>query len=288
VPVIILKTQKINMKMKTKTISSLLIPFALVATLFLSACEDDAEKTPNTSEATKKEKVNKVLDFREDLDFVNRFVNENVTTISSEEGRSSFATATIARMRSSAPCVETIKEEFPDGSTRITMNFGDGCQTDEGAEVSGTVVMAFSFSGSTIEYSLEFIDYSELSSGEHQGEIVNGTVSGSFVLDLEAEIFTQEMEQDLTITYANNTEAKYKVAQASEMTDNGLRVISLTTSGNFADGGSFAMTLRKNLVYDFSCAGNFPIEGEEMLVFQGNSILVNYGNRTCDRDFSVK
>jgi hypothetical protein len=276
------------MKMKTKTISSLLIPFVLVATLFLSSCDDDAEKSSDTSEAAKKENVNKVLDFREDLNFVNRFVNESVTNITSEEGRSTFATSTIARLKSSAPCAEAIEEELSNGSTRITMNFGDGCETEEGTEVSGSVVIIFSLSENTIEYSLEFIDYSELDSDEHEGEIVNGTVSGSFVFDLEAGIFTQEMEQDLTVTYANNTEAKYKVAQAAEMTEDGLRVISLTTSGNFADGGAFSMTLRKNLVYDFSCAGDFPIEGEEMLMFQGNSILVNYGNRTCDRDFTVK
>jgi hypothetical protein len=276
------------MKMKTKTISSLLIPFVLVVTLFLSACDDDGEKSTNLNETAKKEKVNKVLDFREDLNFVNRFINESVADIPSEGGRSTLATATIARLQSSAPCAEAIEEELPDGSTKITLDFGDGCQTEEGIEVSGSVVIIFSFIDNTLGYSLEFTDYSELNSDEHPGEIVNGTVSGSFVLDLEAGIFTQEMEQDLTVTYADNTEAKYKVAQAAELTEEGLRVISLTTSGNFADGGAFTMTLRKNLVYDFSCAGDFPIEGEEMLMFQGNSIVVNYGDRTCDRDFIVK
>lgn len=274
--------------MKTKTISSLLIPFVLLATMFLSACNDDGEKSSNLNEAAKKEKVNKVLDFREDLSFVNRFVNQSVTNIPAEEGRSTLATTTIARLKSLAPCAEAIEEELPDGSTKITMNFGDGCQTEDGTEVSGKVIMIFSFIENTIGYSLEFTDYSELSSDEHQGEIVNGTVSGSFVFDLDAGIFTQEMEQDLTITYADNTEAKYKVAQAAEMTEDGLRVISLTTSGNFAEGGAFTMTLRKNLVYDFACAGDFPIEGEEMLMFQGNSIVVNYGDRTCDKDFTVK
>ena len=274
--------------MKTKTISSLLIPFALVATLFLSSCDDDGEKSSNLNEAAKKEKVNKVLDFRDDLNFVNRFITESIPDASSEAGRTAFTTSTLARLKNAAPCAEAIEEELPDGSTKITLDFGDGCQTEEGIEVSGSVIILFSFSESTIEYSLEFIDYSELSSNEHAGEIVNGTAGGSFVFDLEAGIFTQEMEQDLTITYADNTKANYKVAQAAEMTEEGLRVISLTTSGNFADGGAFTMTLRKNLVYDFSCAGDFPIEGEEMLMFQGNSILVNYGNRTCDRDFTIK
>jgi hypothetical protein len=274
------------MKMKNKTINLLLIPFVLFATLFLAACQDDAEKPSAISDTVKKEKVNKVLSFREDLNFVNRFVTENVN-IPSEEGRVAFGSNIIARIKESAPCTIASEEEFPDGTLKITMNFGDGCETEDGTEVAGTVIMFFAFRETTLEYSLEFIDYTELS-GEHKGQVVNGTVNGSFVLDLESSKFTQEMEQDLTIKYPDNTEAGYKVAQASEMTEDGLRVISLTTSGNFADGGVFSMTLSKNLVYNFTCSGDFPIEGEEILMFQGNSIRVNYGTGACDQEYSVK
>ena len=273
--------------MKNKTINFLLIPFVLFATLFLSACQDDAEKPSSTSDAVKKENVNKVLTFREDLNFVNRFVNQNIA-IPSEEGRIAIGSPMIARIKESAPCTEATEEELADGSVKITMNFGEGCEIEDGTEVAGTVIMIFAVRETTLEYSLEFIDYTEIGSGEHQGQIVNGTVSGSFVMDFESSEFTQEMEQDLTIKYPDNTVAGYKVAQASEMTEDGLRVISLTTSGNFAEGGTFTMTLSKNLVYDFACSGDFPIEGEEILMFQGNSIRVNYGNGTCDQEYSVK
>lgn len=273
--------------MKNKTINLLLMSFVLFTTLFLAACQDDAEKPSNTSDAVKKENVNKVLTFREDLNFVNRFVKKNIT-IPSEEGRIASGSAMIARIKESAPCTEATEEELPDGSLKITLNFGDGCEVEDGTEVAGTVIMIFAFHESTFEYSLEFIDYTEIGSGEYPGQIVNGTVSGSFVLDLESSKFTQEMEQDLKIKYPDNTVAGYKVAQAAEMTEDGLRVISLATSGNFGDGGVFTMTLSKNLVYDFACSGDFPIEGEEILIFQGNSVRVNYGNGTCDQEYSVK
>jgi hypothetical protein len=111
-------------------------------------------------------------------------------------------------------------------------------------------------------------------------------VKGSLIFALDA--FVTEMEQDLTITYADNTEAGYKMAQRSEMTETGLRVAALTTSGNFANGGEFTMTLKKALVYDFNCEGDLPVSGEELLTFQGNTILVNYGNGSCDNKYSVK
>jgi hypothetical protein len=72
------------------------------------------------------------------------------------------------------------------------------------------------------------------------------------------------------------------------MTETGMRVTVLTTSGNLADGGYFATTLSKSMVYDFSCDGDFPVRGEELLTFQGNTILVNYGNGSCDDNYTVK
>ena len=272
--------------MKTKTIKSLVTPFALCATFIFSACQDEAEK-PSVVNPEKQESVEKVLALREDLNFINRFVDENSLDFSLEGGRRSVTKNAIARITNSAPCTDATEEELPDGSIRTTLDFGDGCQTEDGIEVAGKVVMIFGLDETTFGYSLEFIDYSE-ADGEHAGEVVNGTVEGSFVFDLETSEFTQEMEQDLTITYADNTEAGYKMAQRAEMTDKGLRVASLETRGNFADGGAFAMTVSKALVYDFSCESDYPIEGEETLTFQGNTIRVNYGNGTCDNKYTLK
>jgi hypothetical protein len=204
-----------------------------------------------------------------------------------EGGRTSFSRNLIARIQEEAPCTEGTEEELQDGSIRITLDFGDGCMTEEGIEAAGKVVMTFKFSDNTLEYALEFIDYTELS-GDNKGEVVNGTVGGSFVIDLEAGKFEQDMEQDLTITYSNNTEASYKMISASELTEDGLRVSSLSTSGNFADGGVFAIAVTKTLVYDFACESDYPVEGEERMTFQGNTVVVNYGDGTCDNTYSVK
>jgi hypothetical protein len=277
------------MKTKTKTFNFLLMVFVFFAALVFSSCEDDKDRpTPVNDPGKKEQQVKDVLSLRSELNFINRFVDENITDLSSSEnGRTSFNKTIIARLKDVAPCTDILEEEQPDGSTKVTLNFGDGCQTEEGIEVSGKVVMTFSFIEDTFQYSLEFTDYSEIN-GDNAGEVVNGSVEGSFVLDLEAAVFVHEMEQDLTITYPNNSEARYKVSQSAEMTETGLRVISMTTSGNFADGGAFATTLTKTVLYDFSCESDLPVQGEEIVSFQGNSILVSYGNGTCDDRYTVK
>jgi hypothetical protein len=270
--------------MKTNTIKFLSILFVLFAVI-LSSCQDDDK--PSTTDPAKEAEVKKVLALREELNFVTRFVDRNLMDMSFAAGRASFAKNAIARMKDSAPCAEATEEELSDGSIKITMDFGDGCQADDGVEVAGKVVMIVRFHETTLEYALEFIDYREVG-GEHQGEVVNGTVHGSFVINLEGEQFIQEMEQDLVITYPDNTEAAYKIEQVGEMTETGLRVTSLTTSGNFASGGEFSTTVSKALVFDFSCEGDLPVQGEELVMFQGNTILVSYGNGTCDDKYTIK
>lgn len=271
--------------MKTKTIKSLLALFLLSTVLFLSSCQDD-ENASSPDDPKKKEDVKKILAFREDLSFINRFVNESTGDVSSEEGRISPAKAAFSRMRELAPCAVANEEELPDGSTKITLDFGDGCQTEDGIEVAGKVVMVFSFTETTFNYALEFFDFTELTSGENQGEVANGTVEVSFII--EASKFVQQMEQDLTITYANNVDARLMLSQKAELTEAGMHVTSFSTSGNLADGGSFSISLSKALVYDFSCEGDFPVAGEEVMTFQGNSIRVNYGSGGCDKEYTAK
>jgi hypothetical protein len=272
--------------MKTNTFKIIGIPFIIFASLFLSSCDEDTQKPSGTGTAAK-EKAEKVLALRDDLSFINRFVDTNVVIPDSETGRASFVKATVARISESAPCADATEEELPDGSLKITLDFGEGCATEEGVEVAGTVVMIFHVAETTFQFGVEFLNYTELS-GEHEGDVVNGTVDGSFLFDLEASTFVQEMEQDLAIEYADETEAAYKITQKAEMTETGMRVTVLTTSGNLADGGYFATTLSKSMVYDFSCDGDFPVRGEELLTFQGNTILVNYGNGSCDDNYTVK
>lgn len=275
--------------MKSRIINALVILFALLASLFLSSCGDDAENGPSgLTEAQKREQVNKVMRLREDVDVINRFVSDNVMGISGDDnGRSSFSHKLTGRVKESASCTESSEEELPDGSVKITLYFGDGCETEEGIEVAGKVIMTFRFNENSLEYSLEFINYTE-NNGEHKGEVMNGTVAGSFLLDFAAGRLEQEMEQDLTVTYPDNTKATYKMIQAAELTESGLRVSSLNTTGNLADGGVFAITVTKTLLYDFSCESDYPVQGEERLTFQGNTIVVNYGDGTCDEEFTVK
>jgi hypothetical protein len=274
--------------MKTETtLKSFFVALTFFSTLFLSSCDEDSQKPDAVNDPAKREAVEKVLTLREELNFVNRFVNENVIDASSDGGRESFKAATLSRLKELMPCGEAVEEEQPDGSIRITMNFGAGCETEDGIKVAGAVEMIMSFSETGFEYIIVFTDYSELN-GENEGEVVNGTVSGRFIFDLENGTLQQEMDQDLTVLYPDNTEAGYKLSQQAELTEEGLRVTSMSVSGNLADGGVFAISLSKSLVYDFSCNGDFPVEGQETMVFQGNSMVVNYGNGSCDQNYTVQ
>lgn len=269
--------------MKTQTLkNSLLLILFACSIVFLSSCEDD-EKATLKNDPAKHAKAEQVLEFRKEMDFVNRFVDSNVA-MTSEEGRTSIGRTMVARLTEVAPCAEGTEEELQDGSIKVTLNFGAGCETEEGIVVAGEVEMIFTVTETSIAYSIEFINYSEINEGE-QGETINGTVTGLFIYDFETGVFVQEMEQDLTITYANNTEASFKIAQKAEMTETGLRVVELQTSGNFEDGGQFSMTLSKALVYDFNCTSDLPVQGEEILMFQGNTIRVNYGTGSCDESY---
>lgn len=270
--------------MKTNTISSRLLLIVLLMTVVLSSCQDD-EKSPIVSDPVKEEKVAQVIGFRDDLHFINRFVSDNVFDLSDEGGRRS---SPLARLKEVAPCAAATEEEMPDGSLRVSLDFGDGCLTEEGIEVAGSVVMIFTTIETRFEYALEFTDYQEISSTEHAGEVVNGSLYGNFVIDLENGEFTQQLEQDLTITYPDETEASYHLIQKAEMTETGMRIVQQETSGHFADGEEFQSTLSKALVYDFSCESDFPVKGEEVVTFQGNTIKVNYGSGTCDNIYTAR
>jgi hypothetical protein len=271
--------------MKTNGLRNLSFQLITLITIIFMSCDDDGQK-PSTDPAAK-EKAAKVMTLREDLNFINRFIDTNVIDPGSEEGRVSIVNQTVARIKENTPCAEATEEELPDGSVKVSLDFGEGCETEDGVVVSGAVIITFHVTENSFTFALEFINYSELT-GAYEGEVVTGTVDGSFNFDLEASTFVQAMEQDLTIVYSDGTEASYKIAQQAEMTETGMRVTVLTTSGNLSDGGQFSTTLSKALIYDFACEGDFPVRGEELLNFQGNTILVNYGNGSCDDQYTVK
>ncbi|HYG03353.1 MAG TPA: hypothetical protein VD927_12965 [Chryseosolibacter sp.] len=274
--------------MKTKSIKSLLALVALSAVMFFSSCQDDNDSPSIVNDPAKVQNVQKLNAFREDLSFIKRFVDNNIPDVSSDDaGRRSALKTTIARIKETAPCADITEEELQDGSVKITMNFGEGCQTEEGIEVAGKVIMVFHFNENTFEFELEFIDYTELNS-ENANEIINGTVTGSFLIDLESGEFVQEMEQDLSITSENDVTGRLIMQQTATLTENGMEVNSMSTSGNLSSGEEFSITVTKALLYDFGCEGDLPVQGEERVVFQGNTIVVNYGDGTCDDDYAVK
>jgi hypothetical protein len=277
------------MKLKTNTSNFLFTACLLSTSLFFASCQDDdgEKNTPVIDNTKKKEHVDKILAFREELDFINRFVNKNVMGDVAEEGLRMFTPKSFGRVKEVSPCTDVTEEELPDGSIKINLNFGDGCETEEGVEVAGAVEMIFKLDESTFTYDIEFIDYKEGQGGQRPGELVNGTVKGDFTFDLMSGLYSQSMDQDLEITYFDKTTAYYRATQEAAMTEAGLRVTAFTTGGVLATGDNFKTTLQKDVVYDFNCAGNLPTTGEEKLTFMGSTIVVNYGDGACDKVYSV-
>jgi hypothetical protein len=277
------------MKLNTNTSNPLFTACLLSTTLFFASCQDDdrGKKTPAVDDTQKKEHVEKVLDFRQELDFINRFVDKNVMGDAVAEGVRMFTPKSFGRVKEISPCTDVTEEELPDGAIKINLDFGDGCQTDEGVEVAGAVEMIFKFNENTLEYTLDFIDYKEGKGGQRPGELVNGTVKGNFTLNIQSGRYSQKMDQDLEITFSDNTTAYYRATQVAEMTGAGLHVTAFTTAGILASGDNFNTMLQEDVVYDFNCAGNLPTTGEEKVTLMGNTILVNYGNGTCDNVYSV-
>lgn len=272
--------------MKTQTFKSLLVSFIFSAVFILSSC-DDADKPSNNPGA--KEQAAKVLALREEFDFLRTFVDESLQDVSNEGGRKSYNRNTVGRLKEIAPCVEAIEEEQPDGSIRVTMNFGDGCATGEGIVLSGKAVLEISLGETSFDFSITFIDYQELHPDETSSGVANGTTTGTIAIDMETFIFTQQLNSDLTISYEDNTSAIFTSIQKLESHDTGLKLTRLDASGKFPNGDVFSMSLKNPLVYDFDCNdGAFPISGVEILHFNGHRIEVNYGNGDCDKNYSVK
>lgn len=273
--------------MKTQTLK-LHVLFTFVVTLFMASCNDDAEK-PAVSNESKKTEVEKVLAFREEFNVIENFVQSNVIDLSSgEEGRKA-SRSIAARLREVAPCTEAVEEEQPDGSIKVTMDFGSGCEIEDGIVLTGKVILLTSFSDSGLLYAIEFIDYQEIKAGQTEGNLINGTVDGNFIFNLETFMFSQEIEQDLTITYPDDMVGEFTSSHKSQSTEAGLRVTEFTTAGKFSNGMSFGSHVSKPLVYNFECnEGKYPVEGVETFTLSGNTILADYGNGSCDKTYTAK
>jgi hypothetical protein len=267
--------------MKTKTFKSSIVQLAFFLALVISGCHESTVEPK--SDPVKMEKAGKVLSLREEVNFIQEFLGEGMMEIP-EGGRQSVK----HRIKEVAPCAEATEEELPDGSLVVTLDFGDGCETENGIVLAGKVILHLSFSDElSFGYSLEFINYYESAGDEESNATINGTSEGSISFD---DKLTEQLSLDLTMAYEDGTEASFSSSQKTESSESEIRVVEFTSAGALRNGDSFTTTVIKPLVFSLSCGDeiHFPVKGVEIVSFNGGGIEINYGNGACDNVYTVK
>lgn len=273
--------------MKTLKFKSLIVQCVVSLAVIFSSCDDKSEKP--ATDPVKREEAEKVLALRHEFDFIQRFVDESLAGMPTEEGRRSTGKIA-ARIQEVAPCAAATEEELPDGSLKVTMDFGDGCLTESGHTLSGKAILIVNFSEEAVlTFEIQFEDYQELYLENDESARVNGTSAGTILIDLETFLISQSLEQDLTMTYADNTQAEMTSSQVIESDENGIRVPEFNAAGKFANGDVFELYVKKTLRFNFECVeSELPVEGIEVLTFNGRQSEINYGNGACDEEYTVR
>jgi hypothetical protein len=272
--------------MKTQTFKSILIQFFFFAALILASCDDSDKPSSNPSA---KEDAARVLALQDEFNFLQTFVDESLMDLSYEGGRKSYSKNIVHRLKEVTPCAEAVEEEQPDGSIKVTMNFGEGCKTEDGIILSGKAVLLIAFEETDFHFTITFIDYQETHPDESTSGVANGTSGGTISINIENFVFTQFLDQELTISYEDHSTAEFMSSQKLESDETGLKVTKLDASGKFANGDTFSMTLSSPLIFDFNCNdGAFPVKGIEILTLNGQRTVIDYGDGSCDDDYTAK
>ena len=268
--------------MKAGILKTLLV---LILGLSFFACDKDEDQSRKASE----EEVKKVMSVRNEFNFIQNLINVSLTDVSSEDGgRKSLGRNIIQRIKKFGPCNEISNVIESEESIEITMDFGNGCISEEGLVLKGKIILFIDFTHETsIVYQAEFVDYGESQDGDETA-IANGTCSGSFTINFSNGQFDQEINVDLTLTYADGSHVLFSSSGKIESTFEQARVLEYTAEGSFSNSDTFTIAVVKTLIYDFNCAVDLPVEGIEAVTFNGHKTNINYGNGACDDVYTIE
>ena len=182
------------------------------------------------------------------------------------------------------------------GGETLTLETGKVARQADGAVMATlgeTVVLCAVTAAKSVKDGQDFfpltVHYQEKYSDEEASAVVNGTSAGTITFDMETFLITQRLEQDLTMTYADNTQAELTSLQVIESDEHGIRVPEFNSTGKFASGDVFELYVKKTLRFNFDCtAHELPVEGIEVLKYNGRQSEINYGNGACDEEYTVK
>ncbi len=262
-------------------------------TLFIvSGCdEDDNPSLDNSNEPLTNENVEQVVKDYVDVNAnlrMARNVNSGILPFNATEGLTgkSFVTG-LQQLVNAKTFTDSVNIDFcgeidlniNNGKIILTIDFGEeGCEQG-GNLFKGMIIESYSFSNDSLFESSVYENFS------FNDVTINGTSQSSFALiSLEDDNFKVSWSEDLSVQIGN--ESAYSLKSSLCSTYNGQSVVlDGYSSIEEANGDNYATTITSSLIYTLDCieANVYaPVEGEELLVYNGDSVQINYGNGECD------
>ena len=265
-----------------KTVSAGLV----AAIVMLGACSEDGDLVSEdvsldeiTSEA--------VLDFTGDD--VDNIVLNNMAGLLTSDGTGEANGRRWNPYIGRDDCAVVTKDSV---AKTITIDFGDGCQSSDGIERSGKILINYTdrrnepgaiitttfedffVNGNQVEGVRTLINFSDGSPNQkaYQVTVVDGRITfedgttRTFESDMSRIHEYEETSQELTVTVYGNR------------------------SGTNRDGDSFSMTILENLIFKSSCRQvgvKIAVSGIREFTKNGETTTVDYGDGTCDNEVTV-
>ena len=252
--------------------------FSLVAVVFLAfACSDDENEATaiDTSPTTAQLILAAQVDTTEDASFS---VVENAYIENIEVTRSAVLNSFFAE------CAAITVTPNGDGSGSVLVDFGEGCTLNNGALVSGQVLLDYEIEQSesrTITYVYDNFTYNgnEVSGGGTINRVFeNG--NGNPQSEVTAFITVYFPTQDVTATRdANRTREWIEGLGSGTWTDNVFSVTgnwNTTFSSGFTRSGEVIEALRREATCPHFVSGTLAISQNNV------AGVLNYGEGTCD------
>lgn len=260
--------------------------YVFLAALLVVACDSNEPSRPKNDKGP--QEASELWTLRNKVSFAQDFVYNAFSDISFGDSGGRIADRQILaqRLTEFLPCNEPSNTE---NTNVFELNFGDGCQSDDGSIRFGQINLTMDYSGDTIRFETTYIDYREIDGGE-KTPVINGTGRGVLIFTSEGSINLQSAHSDLKLQFENDSTLLFTSSAKYEITDHELILTEYTTKGSFINGDSFSTSVVQSLVFDFNCPDNveYPVNGIESVVYNENKFEIDYGSGNCDNDYAIK
>jgi hypothetical protein len=268
--------------------------FALVILFVLAACEGDVlDSMPKKNGSIDQ----KIMPIRFEIERVQALIYQALAGIDQGEmdGGRRAAKSIESAIQEYAPCGETSIVEETEESVQITLDFGDGCQIEDGPVVFGKMTIKLTFTEEG-EYSFEteLVDYKVIyeESGDSEFEMKPVTINGKSIGTNggSENLFTYKSKQQFHFKYEDGSTLEYSSDQYIENDDDGFRISKFDMKGSLSNGDTFETSVIKTLVSSFSCGEDIYtyVAGVERMTYNGKTVEIDYGNGECDNEYTTR